>query len=491
MTSPSGVRLQGDDYQHLLAWWHLLAMLLPGSHVRQVTVEHPAAGFADDITVEHEEDSPEPDLFLQVKFHVDYRGRYSTAALLAAEPGRLSLLQKLFASWRRLHRERGRPFEVRLVSNWAWDAADPLGRYIRGEDTALTPGFFAASPKSRIGQARDRWREHLAAEESDFSAFARSLRFRLGHDCTEELESRVAERMMHLGLRSDRTALLAATGIVRKLVEEGRRALTGKDVEALLARHDLHLPPAAEPSVTIYLSTVKKQRFEIPPDFLLDWRGHFEGREDSKGHAVIDPTAWNETMLPELRALERRLREEGSTTRLVRARGLARLSAWMAFGFVFSDVARYVLEVDQQGELWRTDAAPSGLAVVETRRCQVTRGDAGAVAVGISVTGSLEEAVRAHVRESRAASAVLFLRPDRELGRGCFTSAGDVVAFARTAKARMQAFARARGARRVVLYYFGPLSGACFLGHQMNAVAREIQVMEDQQPGYAPSFLLT
>ncbi|HZF11314.1 MAG TPA: hypothetical protein VFE33_21180 [Thermoanaerobaculia bacterium] len=55
----------------------------------------------------------------------------------------------------------------------------------------------------------------------------------------------------------------------------------------------------------------------------------------------------------------------------------------------------------------------------------------------------------------------------------------------------MRAFAREHEARRLLFYYYGPLSGACFLGHQLNAVAREIQVMEDQQPGYAPSFLLT
>ena len=85
---------------------------------------------------------------------------------------------------------------------------------------------------------------------------------------------------------------------------------------------------------------------------------------------------------------------------------------------------------------------------------------------------------------------VLFLSPDRPLGRECLSSAGDAVAFARGAKERMRAFAREHGARRLLLFYFGPLSGACFLGHQMNAIAPEIQVMEDQQPGYAPSFLL-
>jgi SMODS-associated and fused to various effectors sensor domain len=75
--------------------------------------------------------------------------------------------------------------------------------------------------------------------------------------------------------------------------------------------------------------------------------------------------------------------------------------------------------------------------------------------------------------------------------RGLPPAAGDVTAFARGAKERMQRFVRERGARRLLLFYFGPLSGACFLGHQLNAVARQIQIMEDQDPDYAPAFLLT
>jgi hypothetical protein len=54
----------------------------------------------------------------------------------------------------------------------------------------------------------------------------------------------------------------------------------------------------------------------------------------------------------------------------------------------------------------------------------------------------------------------------------------------------MREFVKRRNAMRLLLYYFGPLSGACFIGHQLNAVCRQIQIMEDQQPGYAPAFLL-
>jgi hypothetical protein len=58
-----------------------------------------------------------------------------------------------------------------------------------------------------------------------------------------------------------------------------------------------------------------------------------------------------------------------------------------------------------------------------------------------------------------------------------FTSAGDVVGFAKTAKECMGAFAEEHGATRILLFYFGTLSGACFIGHQLNAVAGETQII--------------
>jgi hypothetical protein len=82
------------------------------------------------------------------------------------------------------------------------------------------------------------------------------------------------------------------------------------------------------------------------------------------------------------------------------------------------------------------------------------------------------------------------VRPERELGRECLRSANDAVALASNFKILVRAFVKKWKARRLMLFYFGPLSGACFIGHQLNAICPEIQIMEDQQPGYAPSFLL-
>jgi hypothetical protein len=114
------------------------------------------------------------------------------------------------------------------------------------------------------------------------------------------------------------------------------------------------------------------------------------------------------------------------------------------------------------------------------------------VACGISITGSLDDDVRNHLANTPelGVSRLLLLQPDRELGRSALRSAGDAAALARTAKTKMREFVKRSNAVRLLLYYFGPLSGACFIGHQLNAVCRQIQIMEDQQPGYAPAFLL-
>lgn len=491
MANQVAARLAGDDYQHLLGWLQILELLMPNSQVQSVAVEDPDAAHVDDVTTLYELAADRPDEFLQVKYHVDQRGQYSTDLFLEkkTEGGR-SLLQKFFASWKLLTKNSSRRVELRLVSNWAWDVTDDLTGCIQGKDNALSEDFFTPSAKTKIGQVRERWRAHLAVEPGEFKAFARTLRFRLGFDCFDEVAKRVSERMMFLKLKSDESALLVAVGAVRDLIKAGSGRLTRTDLNALLARYSLVLPPSAEPATVVYLTTVKTQQFEVAPDFHLDWREHFDGDATKKTHAVLDPASWNGAMLPELQRLEADLNARRAP-RLIKARGLARLSAWFALGHTFSDVARYTIEVDQQEKLWRTDAPPSDSEAVETGRQEVDGGDRATVAVGVSVTGSLETDVQSYITENQSASRILFLQPNRGLGRTVFTSAGDVAGFARTSKERMRAFVKEHRAKRLLLFYFGPLSGACFLGHQLNAIVREVQIMEDQQPGYAPAFLLT
>ncbi len=498
MANQVAARLKGDDYQHLYAWQFVLELLMPKKKVRRVTIEDALAGSMDDVTIQHEIGTLIPDEFHQVKYHVDQRDVYSSDSVITpARPGETSLLGKFWSSWNLLRsQDPKRTIELHLTSNWTWSPEDKLRPLIDGQDNSIKEEFLTATPLSNVGKLRKKWQTALKADDADFADFVRSLRLRLGFDCTQELEKRVAERMDNLHLRSDTAALLVVTGIVREWVKAGTQALSREDVEQTLQAHSLYLPDDSEQCVTVYLTTIKAQKFDIAPDHVIDWRDYFVGEPNKRGHKLKDPTNWNDVLLPEIQALETQV-NEGTECRLIRVRGLSRLSAWFAFGHCFSEVARYTIEVDQLGNLWRTDAvANPTFQVVAANNGQlpdgeILDGEGDTVAVGISVTGLIDEDVRAYLSERKEkVASLLLIRPTRNLGRECLQSASDVVALADGVKELTRTFVKRWKARRLLVFYFGPLSGACFLGHRLNAVCQEVQIMEDQQPSYAPSFIL-
>jgi CBASS immunity sensor of nucleotide second messenger signals len=485
--------ISGIDYQHLYSWYHVLELMMPRKQVARVRVEDEDAVSADDVTVRHEAESEAADHFYQIKYHMNQDGHYSTDYLIAHKPNETSLLKKLYKTWETIRAEQpSRPFEIYLVSNWAWDSVDKFKGCIRGKNNALLPEFFNATARMDIGKLRKKWETELDVASVDFEAFMRSLRFRVGFDCWDEMMQRVAERMDNLRLKSDDTSLLVASGIVREWVKSGPQDLTRDVLEEAIQKHRLFLPPEKEPSVHVYLMTIKDQKYDIEPDYVLDWRDHFVGSEQKRGHELKAPAAWNGVLLPELEKLEATINKD-TDCRLIRARGQARLSPWFALGYVFCEVNRYTIEVDQFGKHWRTDAAasPDFALTSNAPDGETVDGDGTTVAVGISVAGDLAEDVRKDIegRTERVAS-LLLIRPERELGRDCLRGAGDAVALAAGVKKLSQAFVKRWKATKLLLYYYGPLGGAAFMGHQFNAVCREIQIMENQHPGYSPSFLL-
>ena len=117
--------------------------------------------------------------------------------------------------------------------------------------------------------------------------------------------------------------------------------------------------------------------------------------------------------------------------------------------------------------------------------------DGHVVAVGISVSHNAETDIRRYLQHrTEQIEAALFVRPTRNLDVHCLRHASDAMALADGVKPLIRDFVSHREAHRVLLFYAGPLSGACFIGHRLNAVCREIQIMEWSNPGYMPSFTL-
>lgn len=66
--APSGARLQGDDVQHLIVWYHILCTQRVDNRVVSLAVEAASAGNVDDLTLEFSDGPPE---YWQIKASVD------------------------------------------------------------------------------------------------------------------------------------------------------------------------------------------------------------------------------------------------------------------------------------------------------------------------------------------------------------------------------------------------------------------------------------
>ena len=487
--SVSSSRRGGDEYQDVYGWFRALELLRPARKVWRVSVEDPTGHRFDDVTVRPAAGTSHAPEFAQVKFHVDQAGYYSTDAVMATQSknGR-SLIQKAWDTWSLLREEDPR-VQLLLVTTYSWAPDDAVARHLR-RGKKLAPEFVEGRCEKAGIAARNRWHEHLGSPDpADFEAFLRSLQIRVGYSATSELMEWTADRMELVGLKQDEQSLWLGATQIQKWIVEGKASIFKADMEEAIARLDLRDPGATpEPAVSLYVHTILREPLEVDGDYELDWRDHFEGEEWQRGHKVHDPTVWNAVMLPELIAAKQRILND-TTVRLLRARGKARLSAWFAIGSVFSHVAGFTIEVDQNGARWRDDAPVSPDVTLVEEANEDLPGDPDVLAVGVSLTDSLAGDVRAYLADARdPAGKLLLVTTNLGLGK-TIRSAGDLTALAQQLQSRMRS-ALGHRPRRVLLFYLGPLAGAAFIGANLNAVAPEIQVHEDQNPGYAPSFTL-
>lgn len=485
MAGQSSAILKGFDYQHLLSWYHTLS-LKSGRDIASIKLENARAGYVDDLTVERKDGSVD---FYQIKYHVAV-GHYSMPDLLAATEGN-SLMEKFWITWNQLITQLPQS-KIRLIlySNWVYHVDDTILKCINGDDGHLGEMFFTAGSRTKCGKQRQLWKKAHNATDQRFDEFTRAISFQLGRNFTNEIKQMIADRMQLCGLKDDENAMLIAVGIVKDWIKGKSESITLTNLEGKIQKHDLYAQ-AKEKAASVYFVTVKNRKFDLPPDYLLDWRHYFRDVSGMGGHELIDGANWSESLLPELHLLEEQINSEVTPT-LIRARGFARLSPWFAFGYTFSEVAGYAIEVNQQDKLWRTDEVPDDnfKVISENGEGEILSKENKVVAVGISITGSLEADVRNHINLHGGVDALLLLRPAADLGPGCFQSAGHVTAFSKQVKIHIRAFVKAHQADKLMLFYFGPLSGACFLGHRLNAVCNKIQIMESNPDGgYSESFI--
>ncbi|MGK4007824.1 hypothetical protein WMF31_34730 [Sorangium sp. So ce1036] len=234
--SARGAAIQGDDYQHLYAWYHALRMLAPDEGVTAISVEKCGMDLLDDVVVHR---PGRGDEHYQVKFSVTASSPIDNAWFIevgtGSEQGRKkSILRRFWESYSKLRAAGGRP-HMGLFTNRPLDPKDPLLKLRDGARGLLGPRLREEGPRSSAGGRRKEWAAHLGIAEDELLEMLDHLELLTDQGPASGLATAVADRMAARGLKEDPDAVEQGVLAIREWVKQGTRqidrALLAAEVE--------------------------------------------------------------------------------------------------------------------------------------------------------------------------------------------------------------------------------------------------------------------
>jgi len=476
VTSASGARIQGDDYQHLFSWYQALELALPDSDATSVAVEANDAGFVDDVVVHR----AGRDEYFQVKYSVDGHTPIDSAWWTRKPKGRgQSPLEKFWSSWNLLSDRRP---TMTLLTNRALDTTDPVLACASGRNGRLMPRLALGSANSYKGRGRKSWADHLQVTEEQLLAMLADVEILAGQGPFTHFLQMTSDRHRALGLAHDDNAALAGAGAARSWVAEGRREIDRSMFKTELSRLDLQ---AGTPQATLLIQEINHDPWPASATAMVDWVDLFEGDEPRVRRYPKDPGAWDHRMRPDLKAAVAEVRQRGYTDVLVR--GALRLPSWFACGTELAEVAGFHVTCSQRGHVWSSYSDPSPFGLQED---VVELGNGKELAVGLGVTTSIAEDVLAYVRRADLpVHAYLDLMPVGGPGDRAIADASAAVGWALAVRGKVRELVRSTGAAKVHLFIASPGGAAFLLGHYWNRVPAT-QLYADTSAGYVRAYHL-
>ena len=489
---------EGIRYQDLYSWCEILLLLEKDSPYEYAYLEHPDACSVDDLTLFPKKDSKAPTKYFQLKWRVRQAELCSFNALIEKRSGDKSWLQQLYGSWKKL-RSPDKPVEIWFVSNWAPDPV--LGDYIRSRSYQIRPDFFMGGPKSKAGQARKLWTEHLAIDEAELKAFCQDLRIRAGASAIVELEDKIDERMGRFGLRRGPNARAIALDAIGNWIELGgtSRKVTAGQVRHLIRDRGLTDVPEdwivptnterilrKDPDMGLWIHGWTKLGFDLLPTVELDWTPYV----DFPTRRVPTQEDWNQVLFPELF----KARNNFPAHSLIDFRGKLPLTSVLAVGFAFQETAGYSFRTAQptRGEifLWRSDAPPTQRTFV-TEVEEESDSEGEEILVSFSIVGDARpEVQKLRDRLGEQLKAIVYAQPDGGYGGDSVRSAGDATALAHEAKELLKRMRSRYQASRIHLVLYAPASFCLFLGQKMNSLRTVVTYEMTKEHEYQQSVVL-
>lgn len=480
LPSPSGARLSGDDFQHLITWLEALRLLGEGDVERvRFEVGSAEAGVVDDLVVERT--AGLPSRYAQIKFAVD-----DTTPLnhewftTASRDGARTPLQRFHRAYLDLTTEE-HPVELELITNRQSATADPILKHRAQLDGKLVPRLFA-STEADTTEARRKWSEHLEIDEGALCDFLSHLTIRTAVGTVDDLRDRCAGAMAMAGLRGDPEAVMSGAAIIRRLVEEGSRELDVEALQGLITQHGLE---KIVPFGTLVIQEIAHSPMATLASASVDWVDLFDGSSPDQRRRTKDPAMWEDVMRLDLRRAVSDLHRVGLS--VVHLEGAYRLPTAFVVGFELNQRAGYELVMPVPGgDRWSTGVEPID-APLKTQIKELSNGTDLAIALAISA--DLERDVEAYIAESEmSVSKLLHIQPVNGPGRHSVQGAGEALSIAeQTVDLARELCCDGSGTLNVFLA--APRGLAVMLGHIWNRLP-STQVFADLNPGYSPAYLV-
>jgi hypothetical protein len=477
-TSASGARIQGDDYQHLYAWWQALRLLTPRTDVTQIEVEALSAGNVDDVVVRR---ASGPDEYTQVKYSVDASKPVSSEWFTTRGPGAgsKSPLERFMASWHQL-KSKGTLPDLLLFTNRVLDPTDPVLKLRSGTTGTLGQRLAAEKPRSAARRALAEWVKHTGCTEPELMGLLLRLGLKTDQGSWSDLVNVASDRMGYAGLRAADTDVEVGIAVIRAMVKSGKRTLNCSELRTEIERRGLGGDKSYS---TLVVEAIDRAPWSDAGQVRLDWVDLFAGDEPRARRQLRDPGNWNERLRPDLVGAARALKATGNDRIMVR--GYMRLAPWFMCGVELPDTRQHQVACKQRGQLWSSEIAPAEFKLADTA---VDLSQGPDLAVGLSVTNAITADVVSYCKQvNLPAARYVDLSPQGGIGPLSIPDAAAAVGWAHAAREGIRAAVRESGARRVHLFMSAPAGAALLLGHIWNRVGTTV-IYEDLNPGYAPTF---
>jgi hypothetical protein len=478
--SASGARIQGDDYQHLLAWHHALLLAIPESSVERVGVESFSAGNVDDVVIRRRVGSDE---YIQVKYSVDANNPITSEWFLTPQTsGGKSPLQRFAASWELLRGKKAATDTptMTLFTNRVLDPSDPILSLRDGQRATLATRLRQQTPNSAASKQLRQWAKHVGQTKEQLLELLSRLALKTDRGAYSELVEATSDRMGFAGLQRSALDVEAGLAAIRGWVKDGVREIDKSLFMAEVVRRKLQ---GDKRYGTLLVEAIDHAPWPESAQARLNWVDLFQGNEPRARRQLKDPAQWISKLRPEMTAAARTLEATGA--RRVVVRGYMRLPLWFLAGTEFPDTRGHHVAATQRGDFWTSESQASKFEVATTT---TPLGQGEDLAVGLSVTNPVDADVIAHCKQAKLpVSALVAVSPLGGAGPKAIMDGESALGWALATRDAIRAAVRESGARRVHLFMSGPAAGALMLGHVWNRVAPTL-VYEDLCPGYAPTF---